>query len=81
MNCLTYILDLIDEGYDLKVLYDSNHVVGVDQDNLIHDFDINMRGDIFTYLPVEQYHTKEVIKKIFDLDERYSKIIDNYYAS
>jgi hypothetical protein len=80
-NCLTYLLDLIDDGKHLELLYDGHHLIGMDKDNLIWDFDFSMRGDESKYLPIEKCHTKEVIKDIFNLDKNYSKILDNYFGS
>ena len=81
VNCLTYLLDLIDDGEELELFYNGDHVYAIDVDYLIHDYDFRMRGDESKYLPIEKCHTKEIIKKIFNLDENYSKILDNYFGS
>ena len=80
-NCLTYLLDLIDDGEELELFYNGDHVYAIDLDNLIHDYDDIMRGDERKYLPIEKCHTKEVIKQIFNLDENYCKILDKYFGS
>jgi hypothetical protein len=78
-NCLTYLLDLIDDGEELELFYNGNHCIGIDKDNLIWDFNFSMRGDESKYLPIEKCHTKEMIKKIFNLNEQNSKTLDEYY--
>lgn len=80
MSCLIYLLDIIDDGTYLDLFYNSDHFYATDLDNRIYDYDDKMRGDEKKYLPIEQCHTKETIKKIFNLDENYSKIIDEYFG-
>jgi hypothetical protein len=81
MDCLRYLLDLIDDGKNLELFYNGDHVYGVNEDSLIYDYNFDLRGYEYNYLPIEKCHTKEVLKRIFNLDEYYSKILDNYYVS
>lgn len=79
INCLTYLLNIWQKGQRFIILYNGDHTIGDDK-GLIFDFDYKQRGDINKYIPLEKCHEKETIKKIFNLDENYSKIIDEYFA-
>lgn len=85
MNCLTYLLNLWSDGCRFKIFYSSDHVCGINEKKLFDlnggfkkDF-LNGYGDM--YLPLETYHDAETVKRIFNLDERYSILIDEYYKS
>ena len=85
MNCLTYLLDLWSQGHKFTIFYNGNHCCGVNEKKLF-DLDGGFKKDMLNgyadmYLPLENCHSKEVVKKIFNLDERYSKIIDEYYET
>jgi hypothetical protein len=81
MNCLTYLLTLIEREVDLKLFYDGNHVVGF---GLVEVFDFNNiwldGSNKHKYLPIEECHDSKTLKKIFNLNEDYSKILDEYFA-
>lgn len=85
MNCLTYLLQLWEQGHRFTIFYDGNHCCGVNDKKL---FDLNgtfkkdmLLGEGFRYEKLQNCHEKETVKKIFNLDNRYSKLIDNYYES
>ena len=83
MNCLTYLLQLWEQKHRFKIFYDGDHCCGVNENKL---FDLNgtfkkcmLYGNADMYLLLERCHSAEVTKRVFNLDERYSKIIDEYY--
>lgn len=85
MNCLTYLLQLWDQGHRFTIFYDGNHCCGVSDKKL---FDLNstfkkdmMDGNAGMYLPLENCHSKEVTKRIFNLGYKHSKILDEYYRA
>jgi len=83
MDCLRYLLLLLEQGHKFKIFYNSNHCCGVNK-NKMFDLDNGFKKDMLLgyadmYLPLEQCHNKETVIKIFNLDERYSKILDEYY--
>ncbi len=78
-NCLTYALNLWSKNNKLEILYDGNHVIAV-EDGLIFDYDFRQRGDESRYLPLQKCHEKETIKRIFNLNEKNCKIIDEYFG-
>lgn len=83
MDCLRYLLTLLEQGHKFVILYDSNHCCGINETKI---FDLNnqfkkdiLKGDGFRYLPIEKCHKKEIIIRIFNLDERCAKVINEYY--
>ena len=85
MSCLTYLLNLWSDGHRFVIYYNSDHCIGVSETKLF-DFNNQFKKDFLQglcdmYLPLTVCHEKETVKKIFNLDERYSKLIDEYYES
>lgn len=87
MSCLTYLLQLLEQGHKFIILENGNHYIGVN-DKKIFELGDTFKKDLQlgyslrggnNYLPIEKCHEKETVKKIFNLDERYSKILDEYY--
>jgi len=78
MNCLTYLLNLWSRGERFNIFYNGNHVYAL-QNGLIFDFDYRQRGDESRYLPLEESHNLETVIKIFELDERFSNLLEEYY--
>ena len=86
MNCLTYLLQLWEQNHRFIILGNENHYIGVN-DNKIFELGNTFKKDLQlgyslrggnNYIPLE-IGDKERIKKIFNLDERYGKILDEYY--
>lgn len=83
MNCLTYLLLLWEQNHRFKIFYNGDHCYGVNEKKLF-DLDGGFKKDMLNgyadmYSEIKNWHSKEVIKKIFNLNERFSKIIDEYY--
>lgn len=78
MDCLRYLLQLWERGERFKIFYDANHTYGL-QNGLIFDFDFRQRGDESKYLLLEKSHNLETVIKIFELDERFSNLLEEYY--
>ncbi len=88
MNCLEHLLTLFEQGHRFIILGNENHYIGVNDQRI---FEL---GNIFkkdlqagyslmggnSYIPLE-IGGKERIKKIFNLNERYSNLLDDYYNS
>lgn len=86
INCLTYLLQMLEQGHKFVLLTNEDHFIGVNNKKI---FEL---GDTFkkdlqagyslnggnSYLPLE-IGGKERIKRIFDLDERYGKVLDKYF--
>jgi len=78
MNCLTYLLSLINQGYKLTIMYNHEHCIGV-ENNKVYDLK-NWKGVTnIEYAPLETWHAKEVVKDMFGLDEYEYKILEKYY--
>ena len=85
MDCLRYLLNLLADGHRFTIYYNCDHCFGVSETKLF-DFNNQFKKDFLyglcdMYLPLTICHEKETVKKIFNLDERYSKLIDEYYGS
>lgn len=89
MNCLTHLLKLWNEGHRFQINYNGNHCYGVNK-NKIFELGSEFKEDLIRgfsargsnkYSPIEMWHTKEVISKIFKLTEEQIKILENYYKS
>lgn len=89
MNCLTYLLLLLESGHKFKILGNGNHYIGVNSKKILElgdtfKKDLQMGYSFMggnSYLLLEKCHDKKTVKKIFNLDERFSKIIDEYYET
>ncbi len=88
MNCLTYLLQLWDQGHRFVILGNENHYIGVN-DKKIFELGDTFKKDLQAgyslrggnnYIPLE-IGGKERIKKIFNLDYKHSKILDEYYRA
>lgn len=86
MDCLRHLLLLWEQGHRFIILGNENHYIGVN-DSKIFELGDTFKKDLqigyslkggSRYIPLES-GGKERIKKIFNLDERFSKIIDEYY--
>ena len=78
MDCLRYLLNLWARGEKFKIYYDSNHCFGL-QNGLVFDFNYRQRGDESRYLPLEESHNLKTVVKIFELDEGFSNLLEEYY--
>lgn len=87
MDCLRYLLDLLQRGHKFKILTDCNHCIGVSRKKLF-DFGGFFKEDLVNgfswrggsqYLPIEECHTKELVRKIFNLTDEEYKILESYY--
>jgi len=85
-NCLTHLLNLWLEGHRFIILTNEDHFIGVNNKKIFELGDAFKKdlqlgyslGGGNSYLPLEK-GGKERIKKIFNLSEKYSKILDEYY--
>lgn len=85
MNCLTHLLDLISRGHKFSILYDGNHCIGVNETKLF-DFGNFLKKDFLNrnkinFTPIEEWHSKETIAKIFSLTELEKEILYDYYRT
>jgi|688.fasta_scaffold2017112_1 hypothetical protein len=85
MNCLAYLLNLWADGHRFKIYSNSTHCFGMNEKKL---FDLNgifkkdfLDGIDSTYISLKTYYDLERVKTMFNLNERHSKLIDEYYAS
>ncbi len=87
MDCLRHLLTLYNEGHRFIILGNENHYIGVN-DKKIFELGNTFKKDLQAgyslnggnnYIPLE-IGAKERIKKIFNLNEDYSKILDEYFA-
>ena len=72
MNCLTYLLTLWREGNRFTIFYDGNHCWSE-----IFDLGNCERSDNFD--AIENYHNKETIIKIFNLNKTDAKTLTEYF--
>lgn len=80
MNCLTYLLDLWRQGQRFKIVYNGQHVIGINE-YIIYDLENSFIENNSPYLPLEKCHSKETIIKIFDLVEKDIKTLKQYYKN
>lgn len=88
MDCLRYLLLLLEQGHKFVILSNEDHYIGVN-DKKIFELGGAFKKDLQLgysfmggnkYLPLK-IGEKERIKKIFNLDERFSKTIEQYYET
>ena len=72
MNCLTYLLNLWRDGNRFTIFYDGNHCW-----NENFDLGNSERSDNFD--AIENYHNKEIIIKIFNLNKTDAKTLTEYF--
>lgn len=78
MNCLTYLLDLWRKGERFEIRYSGDHCLGVNE-YMIYDLGNCEYESSSPFLPLEKCHTKEIISKIFELNELNAKTLEEYY--
>jgi hypothetical protein len=87
MNCITYLLNLWHEGHRFIIITNEDHFVGVN-DKKIFELGNTFKRDLQLgyslrggdrYMPLD-VNSKDRIKRIFNLDDKYSTILDEYYA-
>lgn len=79
MNCLKYLLQLRLKKHKFDIYYNSDHCIGI-SDLTIFDYNGILRTELkegssllTNYSPIEEYHDKETLKKLFNLtEEEYS---------
>jgi|GEM_PF-4702412 len=88
INCLTHLLNLWEQGHRFTIISNENHYVGVN-DKKIFELGDTFKKDLQlgyslnggnSYLPLV-FGDEKRLKKIFNLDEKYSKIIDEYVCT
>lgn len=81
VNCLTYLLEIF-KG-DFTILSNENHYIGVNKTEII-DFENQFKEELLSgksygkYIPI-QIGDEKRIKKIFNLNEKHSQLLDNYF--
>ena len=85
MNCLQYLIDKIYDGNQMRILYNGDHVIGVNQEE-IFDYKGIFKNEILSndskplvYYSIEKCHDVRIIIRIFDLNDRQAKILTDYY--
>lgn len=87
MNCLTYLLQLLSEGHSFKILYNGNHCIGVNRKR-IFEIDDTFKQDLLAgyslrggdvYLPLEEGFSHSTVVKIFSLNQKEQKLLEDYY--
>lgn len=88
LNCLTYLLQLWEQGIRFTIISNENHYVGVN-DKKIYELGDTFKKDLQlgyslsggnNYIPLV-FGDKKRLKKIFELDDRYSKTLDDYFEA
>lgn len=79
MNCFIYFLDLWWKGERFKIFYNGDYVIGY---NEIDFFDYGNYDyiNLIIFLFIENWYIKEIIVKIFELNELDIKIVEEYYV-
>jgi len=85
MNCLTYLLQLWEQGHRFIILGNENHYIGVN-DKKIFELGDTFKKDLQlgyslnggnSYIPLV-FGDEKRLKKIFDLDERHNNLLIQY---
>lgn len=88
MNCLIYLLDLIEKDYKFIILSNENHYIGVSND-YIHELGNIFKKDLKlgyslnggnNYIPIITDGYARIVKS-FKLDAHYSKLLNNYFKN
>lgn len=81
MNCLKYLLQLRIKKHKFDIYYNGNHCIGVNKLDMF-DYQGMFKKEITSgselmgnYLPIEQYHTKEQLREMFNLTEEEFKVL------
>lgn len=81
MNCLKYLLQLKIKRHNFSILYNGDHCIGVNILN-IYDFNNQFKRDLLrgspinkNYLPIEEFHSKEDLIKLFNLTEEEAQML------
>lgn len=81
MNCLKYLLQKKLQRHNFKILYNGDHCIGVNMLN-IYDYNNQFKNDLLlntklnsNYLPIEEYHTKEDLIILFNLNEEEAQML------
>ena len=86
MNCLTYLLELLSQGVQMKILYNGDHCIGV-SNKKIYDLGDYFKKELLEgcnlkYTPIEDNHSLEVIIRSFEMkDKKHIEQITKYYES
>ena len=83
MDCLRYLLDLLNRGHSFTILYNGDHCIGVNEKK-IFDFGNFFKKDLLNrthlnYIPLEENHSKETVIKVFNLNKKEQEIIEKYF--
>ena len=84
MNCLQYLIDKIYDGNQMTIMYNGDHVIGIGESE-IFDYNGQFKQELLieksnlTYYSIEKTHDVRIIIRIFDLNDRQSKILTDYY--
>ena len=81
MNCLKYLLQKRIQKHKFDILYNGDHCIGVNM-LAIYDYNSQFKNDLLlgnnlnkNYLPIEQYHDKETLIRLFNLTEKEAQIL------
>ena len=83
MNCLTYLLELLSQDVQMKILYNSNHCIGVSEKK-IYDFGNYFKKELLEgcnlkYTPIEDNHDLEAVIRSFEMkNKKYIEQITKY---
>ena len=86
MNCLTYLLELLSQGVQMKILYNGDHCIGV-SNKKIYDLGNYFKKELLEccnlkYIPIEDNYSLEVIIRSFEIkDKKFIEQITKYYES
>ncbi len=85
-SCLEYLLRLLSQGEDFVILYNENHCVGVNENqifekgsafkrDLMHGYSLKGAN---TYLPLHEFYKLDHLVHIFALGTFHAKTLKNY---
>ena len=86
MNCLTYLLELLSQGVQMKIFNNGDHCIVVSNKKI---YDLGnyfkkelLKGCNLKYTPIEDNHNLEVIIRSFEIkDKKYIEEIPKYYEN
>jgi alpha-tubulin suppressor-like RCC1 family protein len=88
-SCLEYVLDIFNANTEVKILYNSNHCIAVDEYGIYEKSSNAFKTELLSgelqssplkYLKLHEHYSFEQICSTFNLDTYYSELLSQYYG-
>ena len=79
LNCLTYLLNLWEQGNRFTIFYCGDHCIGVTKEGILDFGNFNWQEQTVHMMPIEKWHNKKTVSKIFNLSKEQNELLKQYY--